>query len=87
MPGGDSPSQTKVFTIALGQGNPLPKERAATVVLNRFPFIIIWLRLLANGCSPHIWLLHLAMVALPSNMVAPPNNMVAPLDNMVAHPS
>ncbi len=39
------------------------------------------------GCSPHIWLLHLAMVAPPSNMVAPPNNMVAPPNNMVAHPS
>ncbi len=35
--GGDKivPSQTKMFTIALDQGDPLPKERAATVVTHR----------------------------------------------------
>ncbi len=85
IPGGDLPSQTIVFTITLGQGFPFPMDIAAAVVSNRF--LSIWLRLLAYGCFPYIWLLHLAIVVPPSCMVAPPSNMVAPPTNMVAHPS
>ena len=41
------PSWTKVFTITLGQGNPLPKERGAMVMTHRFVFLIMFLNVVS----------------------------------------